>query len=970
MTLRLPQNDFATLAEAAAEVLHDLVDPTHTPIDELVDRLDGHTGGEPAGHWFQRMILDDHAVPVEFATAYLVACLRQWSENGAESLLNLPADPELSETDDERADVVLCAYRCAVQLSAARTEPWDDLIPAMEALAAAAVGSGGGDAAAMLYIYAAQFAADARAGIGLAERAGVLAASTGNRQVLAMASVVRVRIIAAESTDPSVELIDGLTVALRHLGAVGEVDKRSLALVWGCCQEAGLSDVLRSWFGDFVPDAGAKSGHGWSPTRVVCELTLEELASEAERMADTVIDLENAKFWASGAHTGHAVHTQWETWSFTHPSYLHAVPHGSSILRERDFGQTQLILQHESTHVLSMISGVGVAVMALRAALFEEEIRIWSTRPPAVIADNFPKSWMLQAPPVSHSMLAIADQSIEILAKLQVVQAIWAPWFEGIAIYGELHDDPTTTDILDTVRAVMVQLEDVWVADRSEAERTAGIDAAVQRIDRRYADAQQDHGADRLVAYLMDYPSEQYLAGYLTVRAVVSRWRRTLGGGLSGAEAMRVLMRATQQWTYGDPIPNLALPLAEFTDTALRGLCGFVGALAELSEQDLDRVVSPEESIDWSSYRPLEPNRQGKLDREAWFANAVDAALETLSSRRYAPTDRLDAPPDDARDELLREAAEFLGQQCAIQRADRRLPDRDFADELFTGWLRSLQLLPIGSVHTHCFWLVRPSNSLCYVVRTVAIRADNGKPSYNFETLPLDESEAAELAAEIDRNPYQPLQIHRLADLVHSSAEEGRGWGRNVLAFRLGHWLKVQPRGLLFGKYNTVSTLRAAVAARISPQKLVVMEQALFDRENGIAARTLAWLKEFDSLASDEPTAAWLRHVIDQTERCATRRLGKEVHRAAGGQLLGMVFPDPAVVDALLDHGLRGVLPRLAGIGRQLCEMLIATGSSPSAYPDGSAILSPILTDVAGFLDVPSLDQGKCNDDDLRGDRA
>jgi len=90
------------------------------------------------------------------------------------------------------------------------------------------------------------------------------------------------------------------------------------------------------------------------------------------------IDVENARLRLEPRQPLEFLESSWTTWSVNNPVYHRAIPHGTSLLRERYLHQLLLVLNHELVHIYSMASGVGAAVIALRAAVLKTEINLWT----------------------------------------------------------------------------------------------------------------------------------------------------------------------------------------------------------------------------------------------------------------------------------------------------------------------------------------------------------------------------------------------------------------------------------------------------------------------------------------------------------------------------------------------------------------------------------------------------------------
>ena len=90
-----------------------------------------------------------------------------------------------------------------------------------------------------------------------------------------------------------------------------------------------------------------------------------------------------------------------------------------------------------------------MAVMALRAAAVELELDLWALYRQDT-AQGFVAGGVATLGDPNSFAVTLANWELEILAKMQILQDLWNPSFEGIAVFGELSDDPTADD-MDTV---------------------------------------------------------------------------------------------------------------------------------------------------------------------------------------------------------------------------------------------------------------------------------------------------------------------------------------------------------------------------------------------------------------------------------------------------------------------------------------------------------------------------------------
>jgi hypothetical protein len=100
--------------------------------------------------------------------------------------------------------------------------------------------------------------------------------------------------------------------------------------------------------------------------------------------------------------------------------------------------------------------------------------------------------------------LAEAEQAIEVERKIQILEDSWAPWFEGIAAFGELAADPTMDPA--AVSPVVSVIYNLWDRERyiwQMVEESHLSPAEVLKQERSaaealYSEAIQHKGRNRL----------------------------------------------------------------------------------------------------------------------------------------------------------------------------------------------------------------------------------------------------------------------------------------------------------------------------------------------------------------------------------------------------------------------------------------------------------------------------------------
>lgn len=317
----------------------------------------------------------------------------------------------------------------------------------------------------------------------------------------------------------------------------------------------------------------------------------------------------------------------WTTWRFSHPAYYRAIPDSNSILRDPEHGNLLMVLAHEITHIYSMNGFIGLTIQAARITLLDLMVRL-----SASLGQQEPFKRLPQLHSHDPISLARCEQVVQLMRKLQIVQEVWAPWFEGIAIFAELADPRADEQGYAPAMEVLQNLIDhvpERTADTTREQFASMLRQFMRENEERYAKAVGTHGMHRLLEYVVTY-RDSYLAGYLTVRSVVARWRATLAEPLPAAIAGKVLLHLTRLGT-SDALPDLATPLEQFLDEALRMHVDWVQELITISAQDLREGARPYSSEgDYHSLRWVHGRllKASKEESDEWQQSALDLAFK------------------------------------------------------------------------------------------------------------------------------------------------------------------------------------------------------------------------------------------------------------------------------------------------------------------------------------------------------
>lgn len=567
-----------------------------------------------------------------------------------------------------------------------------------------------------------------------------------------------------------------------------------------------------------------------------------------------------------------AAAARWATWSFDYPPFRRAVPIGRSAEREGNPDEMLLTVVHETIHVLSMASGLGICVAALRTALLEVELGLWHS----VGFDDPEALGSVGVAPLSGGdldALARAEAALEISRKLQILQDVWAPWLEGIAVFGELGASSADDDFNSLLTNLLMNLSDGLATRRmieGESKEIITADAAIEErqaeAEEVYARAIRNQTSARLIT-LLTCDSERYLAGYVAARAVVASWRDTYPGPVDAQMAFRVLLHATRFGT-ADAVPDLGLPPADFRDQAIAGLAGWVSRLAKVSAEELaqfDRPAASRRSLEW---------RHGRLIDRTGDGDSADAELrETLAARRSQALRGVGGPDG------VPMFSELILARAAI--------------------------LPLGQARCP-FWLAPAERRLFLLLCTNEEdpRAER-PPRHELVSPPLTEGQVAALEREMRARRDSRMLVTRVANLHDGGNEEQASLaGLHYLLFSYGDWLHVQPAGIATdADADRVLSPPVDVAERVRPNPILDFESEMTAEGRDGARRTLDWVRSVEDWSVGG-------EIVDAGERPArVAELAAEVlagsrgeAAAASAALLELVGPDlPA------DLGRRGL---------------------------------------------------------------
>jgi hypothetical protein len=194
------------------------------------------------------------------------------------------------------------------------------------------------------------------------------------------------------------------------------------------------------------------------------------------------------------------------------------------------------------------------------------------------------------------------------------------------------------------------------------------------------------------------------------------------------------------------------------------------------------------------------------------------------------------------------------------------------------------------------------------LLRTTEVHRQHGEPSYNgMLVFGLSPEKFGALSAELERTGATRLTATRLADLLPSGVVEGRGLGRNVLAFQVGDWTHVIPMGLQAGKDAVEESLVADIETRLQVNPYFDLDEVHLAGPRAVAQRFLAWAASRSGVGfSGLQVGPW----IDRVRNLAHMLEGRdpvEQRSQAAQAVLAWVLGDAGLAAGVARDGLRAL---------------------------------------------------------------
>ena len=665
-------------------------------------------------------------------------------------------------------------------------------------------------------------------------------------------------------------------------------------------------------------------------------------------------EVENARLALEAAASSGSASADWTAWTIEHPAYRRAVPHLRSFLREFDFDGHLLVLTHEMTHVLSLIGGIGTTLTVLRVAALDTELRLWSlavsedSQAVEAIERGLGREGAAPLRDGNAGDLFRAQHGVELTLKARALQDIWAPWFEGVAMFSELAADPAL-DPVDNgwVTEAIRNLVDFYPAEGENEPETVekAYGEFYAEIEKLSSEAIERSGRGRLRSYFKNADAP-YLAGYLAVRGVAAAWRKTSGRPLTGTACFNLLLHATRFGTMSQ-VPDLSLPPAAFFQAALRNMCEWAAALAQLPREDIEKFFSASTgkhaTYAWEANRLVESG-DGLSEVSQSFDQIVKRQLREALCSVMRTADVTGVSKGDWQ---IAYALEEVAKKVGVE-VDGVV---DNYAELVVSLARAGVLLPMGRTAAKFYLNVDEQSStadLATQLRTTEDHVVNRKPSVNGLWFPISLEGGKQIHEEYRKDASPRMEVTRVIDLG------GIVWGdgqrpSHLLVFKYGDWMEVRGasaavESLLQQHADRKDDIERLVRMRLYPEPVRRAELEVIARGEQTAARTLEWIQRSkawrlgDVKVNTEPWRDWAEEVANLAERIQDSSIRAAQQKEAGQALLLQLFNDAQLAKDVVDAGFETLTENASKSRSSLVGVLFKTAQRPSQDQESAEV--------------------------------
>ena len=603
--------------------------------------------------------------------------------------------------------------------------------------------------------------------------------------------------------------------------------------------------------------------------------------------------------------------TRWNDSTIQYKNLLEAVPIYKSILKEEFINNILMDLKHELIHVYSLFGSVGVTLNLMRWILIDLEVFI--LRNNVNIKDkkqvDFITSSLLKSKrPVqlikpNLISLSFVERSVVLEKKIQIIENVWTPWFEGLAVFGEFTDNPILDkEIESPLSTVINHIIDIHVQQEADEKRLTVQELIKEHIkltEELYNKALSKDGVYKLRSYLEAY-HKKYLPGYLCVRSILGKWRNKYKGGpIQGDEAFRLLLHITR-FSGLEVIPDLGLPLSEFKEAVIEKHFVWLNNISNISNEDLEIFLSQDSSL------ASKPTfwKEGKFMRsEISDKEVLDQYLlkaEQCLSYLTADNDDIGRVKQSNRDTstMLNVIAEVVGRH--------RNSSDIFNNIIDYGILDRYTILPFAK--TLCpFWLIENDNVLNCLIRTRESDIERSDPSYNLISIPISIEEFKKIKALFLKSGIPNITLTRAIIL---GGIEGMNLPRQFLIFQYEDWVFIQNAGMYWGSSEIPEELILTLKSRFLPNQLIDYKESLNTSEHPLTQRTKVWLEtnKWDKVLIDDLNVnvePWANHVLALCNEVLAN--SAEDIEDISIKILKFVFNNDSVAEHIYMNGLNSI---------------------------------------------------------------
>lgn len=497
-------------------------------------------------------------------------------------------------------------------------------------------------------------------------------------------------------------------------------------------------------------------------------------------IADGVIALEReraSRRRSAAVLGGRSPEAEWARRVIHHADLSGVLPGGRTFDNE-DADELRLVVMHELTHAWSLLGTTGAWLAQGREMLAQfRSVMHVHERALAGEASSAPLSRAAQQlESDDESVLVCALVCANVASRVQAAEAMLIPWMEGVAMFGETAVDPRMEpDSAAPPIAAMQHLDPGPGGMRQLPGRLARYGASLDRIALQRLE---------LYAGLRGAP---YMAGYLAVRSIVSRWRDICGPVLSNERALIVLTEATR-FGFEPFLPHPMLQLEDFKRALCVGLRAFCDMCLGLTRKQLLEISEPgdENSGDihflWGRAGPE------RLHRSEIDPDASEAAFMSWY-RAWNDIGIIPLPNDTAPPEL----AKWARDQFSMLRYPIGSPALRTHIRTLIRQRRDQTIVRLSAADV-LFWLDPQRSALWLLAPVSATRAST--LSMELVRYHLSADSATRLADEIARCERPRLRVVTFADMLrrdHGTASLPAGRIYRGLCY--GQWSDVRFSG-------------------------------------------------------------------------------------------------------------------------------------------------------------------------------